>query len=159
MGEKKLKKEVHGKKTSQKKYTRFSHSLLPNTCNSVTLNGQAFNKTNISAFHTILSYFELCSSRHKRLTDPQELKGIPNCGYPTYIMAEKQRSIKTKENRTQHPLQPDYAKFNQYKGFCTAVGYKPLMWPHWKFLFASNTLKICSSFQRRICIFQGFSFL
>lgn len=60
-----------------------------------------------------------------------------------------------------HPLQPDYAKFNQNKDFCTAVGYKPLMWPlsDWKFLFTSNTLKICSSFQRRIFIFQGFRFL
>lgn len=126
----------------------------------MTLKGQTFNDTNISAFHTTLSYLELCCSRHKRLIDPQELKGIPNCGYPMHIKVKKQRSIKTKENRTKHPLQTDSAKLNQYKGFCTAVGYKPLTWPlsDWKFLFTSNILNMCSSFQR-ICIFQGFSFL
>lgn len=125
----------------------------------MTLKGQAFNETNISAFHTTLSYLELRCSRHKRLTDPQKSKGIPNCGYPMYIKVKKQRPIKTKENRMKHPLQADYAKFNQYKGFCTAVGYKPLMWPlsDWKLLLTSNTLKICSSFQRRICIFHSFS--
>lgn len=52
-----------------------------------------------------------------------------------HIKVKKQRPIKTKENRMKHPLQPDSAKFNQYKGFCTAVDYKPLKWPlsDWKF--------------------------
>lgn len=61
-----------------------------------------------------------------------------------HIKVKKQRSIKTKENRTKHTLQPDSAKFNQYKGFCTAVGYKPLKWTpsDWKFLFTSNTLNV-----------------
>lgn len=93
----------------------------------MTLRSGAFNKRKYSRLSHNTSICWTLLLKTQRSIDPQESKGIPNSGYHIYIKVKKQRPIENKKNRKKHPLQPDYAKFIQYKVFCTAVDYKPLM--------------------------------